>query len=107
MKPKPQFGRIAKQPQPARPAANSGGAMALNYDREERAAIHEFDGQLPRPEAEARAAEECQHCGQAAPLTRIWRESYGHGLDVCDGCMAALLPVGWVLGDGPKTGNLF
>ena len=96
MKPKPQFGRIAK-PQ----------TTPVNHDREERAAIHEFDGQLTRPEAEARAAAECQHCGQARPLQPVWRASYGHGLDVCEDCAASLTANGWARGGVAVAEKLF
>lgn len=88
MKPKSQFGRIAK----AQPVKS---AKPVNHDREERAAIHEFDGKLSREEAEARAARECQHCGQAAKLGTIFRADYGYNLDVCSACAGALKSQGW------------
>jgi hypothetical protein len=94
MKPRTQFGRISK-PTQVHPAANSGGAMALNYDREERAAIHEFDGGCTRAEAEARAAAECQHCGHVAELGTVFKADYGYNLDVCAACAGELKSKGW------------
>ncbi len=90
---KPKFGSI--KPRAATPAANSTGAMTLNYDREERAAILEFDAKLPRAEAERRAAEECQHCGKAAELGTIFRVDYGYNLSVCAACAGELRAQGW------------
>ena len=66
-----------------------------NAEHEERAAIHEFDGQLPRAEAERRAAEECQHCGKAAELGTIFRVDYGYNLSVCAACAGELRGQGW------------
>ena len=94
MKPATQFGRIA-----GRPSAKAvPQAKVPNFDREERAAIHEFDGKMTRPAAEQRAAEECQHCGHVMPLEPVNKASYGHGLDVCAPCAASLVTKGWTRG---------
>ena len=100
IKPKPQFGK-AKPPQP-KPQANATGAMVLNYEHEERAAIHEFDGQLSRPEAEARAARECQHCGKPGELQPVFKADYGYSLRVCAGCAGELAAKGWVEWEGKE-----
>jgi hypothetical protein len=97
MKP-PKFGSI--KPRPASP-------VALNYDREERAAIHEFDGDCTRAEAEARAAAECQHCGHVKPLEPVNKASYGHGLDVCAKCAVELVAKGWTLGKSYVEGKVW
>lgn len=96
MQPQPQFNKKVQKP-----------TLKPDYLHQERAAIHEFDGQLPRPEAEARAAEECQHCGQAAPLQPVYNERYCHGLDVCEACVENLMAGGWIRGGEPQAERLF
>ena len=83
MKPATKFGRIAAKPKP------------INFDREERAAIHEFDGHLSRSEAEKRAAAECQHCGVVAELATVFKADYGYNLEVCTACAGELKAAGW------------
>lgn len=95
MKPANRFGRIVTKPKP------------LNFDREERAAIHEFDGGCTRAVAEQRAAAECQHCGHVKPLEPVHKASYGHGLDVCAACATELAVKGWARGKEYVEGKVW
>ena len=100
IKPKPQFGKA--KPLLVHRKDPFAASAKWNAEHEERAAIHEFDGQLSRPEAEARAARECQHCGKPGELQSVFKADYGYSIRVCAGCAGELAAKGWVEGDGEE-----